>query len=324
MVLVTGANGFLGRYIVAELAAQGFEVKALMRNMQQNPFAHLPKVQIVEGDVLDIMLLEKAFEGVQYVIHAAAIVSFDSKDAEKMMKTNVEGTANVVNLCLDKGIEKLVFVSSIAALGRTDNHELITEHTRWVDSPLNSKYALSKRKAELEVYRGMEEGLEVAILCPGVILGFGDWEKGSAKLFKIVHKGLPFYNRGINGVVGVEDVARACRFMLEQQTDKGEKFILVAQNMSQKEMFTLMAKSLKVSPPKYEFPQVLAKVAGFVLEFGARLFGKTPIITRETVRTSLHQHFYDGTHIQKRFGFRYTEMDKVIAAAGEQFLNMKK
>lgn len=321
MVLITGGTGFLGKHIVAEMVSKGYQVRVLVRDLANCPFKDTKNVNCVEGDILDIVALEQAFEGVKQVIHAAAMVSFAAKDKYNMLNINVKGTENIVNLCLEKGIEKLVFISSIAALGRSETGELISEKTKWVASPLNSQYAISKRKAELEVFRGMEEGLHVAILNPGLILGGGSWDNSSAKLFNVVNKGLPFYNRGINGVVGVKDVASATRLVLESDTEEAERFVLVAQNMSQKEMFTLIAESIHKKPPRYEFPPILAKIAGFLLEKFSEIMGKPALITRETVRTSLHQHFYDGTYICKRLGFTYTQMKDVIAEAGKEFLS---
>jgi dihydroflavonol-4-reductase len=320
MILITGATGFLGQYLVTAFLEAGYKLRLLVRNIENCSFKNDTNIELIEGNILDIMALEKAMEGVEYVVHAAAMVSFIAKDSEEMLKINVKGTENVVNLCLEMGVKKLVFMSSIAALGRTDNHNLISESTHWQDSPLNSQYAISKRKAELEVYRGMEEGLNVAILNPGVILGAGKWDNSSAKLFRVVYKGLPFYNRGINGFVGAADVAKAARIILENNTEEGERFVLVAQNMSQKEMFGLMAESLGKTPPRYEFPPILARLAGFLLETFAKITGTKALITRETVRTSLHQYFYDGTHISKRFDFQYTPMKEVIAEAGKIFL----
>lgn len=327
MILVTGATGFLGQYIVEELLEKGYEVAVLVRKPAESVYATDKRVRICEGDVLDIMQLEKAIQSVDYVIHAAAMVSFASRDVAEMMRTNVKGTENVVDMCIELKTKKLILISSIAALGRAESGKLIDEETRWKESSLNSQYAISKRKAELAAFKGVEEGLDVLILNPGMILGAGKgktWQNSSAKLFTIVHKGLPFYNRGINGVVGAEDVAKAAVLGISQPTESGERFVLVAENMAQKEMFRLIAENIHKSPPKYEFPPFLAKILGFLLETFANLFGGKPLITRETVRTSLNQFFYDGSKIEKRFPFCYTPLSEVIAKAGKQFLREHK
>ncbi len=325
MVLVTGATGFLGQYIVEELLNTGHEVRVLVRKPAESPYSQDKRVIVCEGDVLDIMQLEKAIQGADNVIHAAAMVSFSARDYPEMMRTNVKGTENVVDMCIELHTKKLILISSIAALGRNEAGKRIDEETRWKESPHNSQYAISKRKAELAAFKGVEEGLDVLILNPGLILGAGrghTWQNSTAKLFGLIYKGLPFYNKGINGVVGVKDVAKAAVLGLSQPTESGERFVLVAENMSQQEMLGLIAESLHKSPPKYAFPPFLAKILGFVMEMFANVFGGNPLITRQTVKTSLFQFFYDGNKITKRFPFVYTPMKDVIGEAGKAFLEV--
>ncbi|MFN0202355.1 MAG: NAD-dependent epimerase/dehydratase family protein [Bacteroidia bacterium] len=319
MILLTGATGFLGKYLVEELLSAGYSLRLLVRDAKKAAFQASPQLEIVEGEVNDVLALDKAFEGITYVVHAAALVSFNPKEKAKMMQVNVEGTANVVNLCLIHQVKKLVFMSSIAALGRAEGNALISEKTRWQEGSSNSNYAVSKRRAELEVYRGVEEGLNAIILNPGQIIGAGHWQQSTGKFYSIIHKGLSFYNRGINGVVGAADVAKAMRLVLEKEIKSGEKFILVTENMSQKDLFGQIALSIGKNPPKYELPPILAKIVGFTLEKWASLTGKSPIITQETIHTSLNQYFYDGSKITKTVAFQYTQMSEVIRAAGEQF-----
>ncbi len=320
-VLVTGGTGFLGEYIVRELLSHQYEVFLLVRSLSKCVFLNHPGVTVIEGDILDVVVLDEIIQEVDYVIHAAAMVSFSPSEAEEMTRINVKGTENVVNLCLESNIKKLIFVSSIAALGRTENQGVISEITKWMPYALNSKYAVSKRKAELEVLRGKEEGLEVAIVNPGVILGAGDWDRSSGKIFKLVYKGLRFYNRGVNGYVGVKDVAKAIRIMMEAPLENGERFVLVAENLSQKELFTEIALSMNKRPPQWELPPFLAKIAGVLMEFIGKITGKSMLISRETVRTSLHQHFYDGSKITRKLEFQYTPLKEVIRESGAIFLS---
>jgi nucleoside-diphosphate-sugar epimerase len=165
-VLVTGATGFLGSYILRLLLKKGYKVRAIRRS--SSPMAMLQdiadKVEWVEGDVTDLPFLEEATKDIDYVYHAAAAVSFNSKDKEKMMLVNGIGTENIVNVCLDNGVKKLLHVSSIAALGRKENVTEIDENAQWENSPLNSDYAISKFKAECEVWRGIQEGLNAVII----------------------------------------------------------------------------------------------------------------------------------------------------------------
>ena len=183
MIFVTGASGLLGSHLIQSLVAKGKMVRALYRN-QIPSFKGAEKVQWVEGDLLDIISLEAAIEGAQQVYHAAAIVSFSPSKAAIMIKANQEGTANLVNICIDQKVEKLVFVSSVAALGRIREDAPIDETMHWTPETSNSIYGKSKYLAEMEVWRGMAEGLNIAIVNPVIIFGAGDWNKGSSEIFK--------------------------------------------------------------------------------------------------------------------------------------------
>ncbi|HNU15740.1 MAG TPA: SDR family NAD(P)-dependent oxidoreductase, partial [Chitinophagaceae bacterium] len=178
MILVTGGTGFLGSYIIKQLVERNYRVRAIRRNSKLPSWISkevLDKVEWVEGDVLDVVALQDAMEEVDTVIHSAAIVSFIKKDRELMYHTNVEGTANVVNMALEKNVRRLIYISSVAALGRTANGGHVNEEKKWEDSKVNTHYAKSKFKAELHVWRGISEGLDAVILNPSTILGFGDW-----------------------------------------------------------------------------------------------------------------------------------------------------
>ena len=196
MVLVTGGTGFLGSYIIKQLVEKGYNVRALRRS-NKLPFwiakEILEKVEWVEGDVLDVIALENAMNGVDTIIHSAAIVSFATKDRKEMYHVNVEGTANVVNIALEKNVRRLVHISSVAALGRTANGGHVNEEKKWEESKVNTHYAKSKFKAELQVWRGISEGLEAVILNPSTILGYGDWHSSSCAIFKSVHDGFNWY-----------------------------------------------------------------------------------------------------------------------------------
>src|SRR3569832_927903 len=178
LVLVTGGTGFLGSYILQHLIDNGYPVRAIRRSAKPLPWipaAILDQVEWVDGDVLDVVALEEAKERVDTIIHSAAIVSFVKKDRREMYKVNVDGTANVVNMALEKNVRRLVYISSVAALGRTAGGGHVNEEKKWEEIKFNTNYAISKYKAELQVWRGISEGLEAVILNPSTILGFGDW-----------------------------------------------------------------------------------------------------------------------------------------------------
>jgi dihydroflavonol-4-reductase len=318
MILLTGGTGFLGQFIVKELLGRGEKLRLLVRDPAK---VKAPEgVELAEGDVLDTCSLEKAMEGVTRVIHSAAVVSFWPRRREEMKRINVEGTANVVNVCLDANIQKLVHVSSIAALGRLQNAPRIDESNKWVKSRLNSAYGRTKYLAELEVHRGVEEGLKAVICNPGVIIGPGQWHQGSPKLFSTIHKGLRFYNPGQTGFVTVQDVARAIADLMYSDLENGERFVLVGQNMLYKDFFGLVAKSMNVKAPSIAPPRMVSSAAGRMSEWWGNLRNKEPMITKETTRTSRHIFQYDGSKITRTIGFQYGSLEECIAATGKQFL----
>lgn len=212
MIFVTGANGLVGSFIVRQLLDKGESVRALKRETSDLSLIQAFEKQIewIEGDLLDYDILNEALKDVDYVIHTAAIVSFDPNDFQDLYITNVEGTANLVNACLANSIKKICHLSSIAAIGKNNKEAKISELTKWENSEQNSHYAKSKYLAELEVWRGIEEGLNAVIVNPTIILGPGDWEKSSAKLFKQVWKHSSFYPNGFFHYVDVRDVSTIC------------------------------------------------------------------------------------------------------------------
>lgn len=227
-ILITGGTGFLGSYIIKQLVEKNYAVRAIRRGNKLPTWISkeiTDKVEWVEGDILDVVALQDAMESVDTVIHSAAIVSFLRKDREQMYQVNVEGTANVVNMALEKNVSRLVHISSVAALGRTAGGGHVNEEKKWEESKVNTHYAKSKFKAELHVWRGVSEGLDAVILNPSTILGFGDWHSSSCAIFKQVYEGFNWYTPGINGFVDVEDVAKAVIHCMESDISE-QRFII--------------------------------------------------------------------------------------------------
>src|SRR5882757_4792125 len=237
--LVTGGTGFLGAYIIKELVEKGHTVRAIRRS-DTVPF-FIPadiwkKVEWIPGDILDLVGLEEAMEGVDAVIHAAAKVSFAGRDRRELFHSNIEGTANMVNMALIKNIRRFVHVSSVGALGRTAHGERVTEEKKWTDSKLNTSYAISKFYGEMEVWRAIGEGLPAVIVNPSTILGYGDWNTSSCAIFKNIYREFPWYSNGINGFVDVVDVANAVVALLESNIT-GQRYILNGDNWSFRQLF---------------------------------------------------------------------------------------
>ena len=324
MILITGATGFLGKYLVDEFLSSGYDVRVLVRNSENRKLPWGKLVEVVDGDILDIVSLEKAVEGVDAVIHAAAMVSFWRKQRPELMRVNVEGTKNVVNACLEANIPQLVHISSIASMGNTSNGEIINEETPWLPSHAKSGYALSKRKAEMEIHRGISEGLASAVMLnPALILGAGNWTQGTPKMFSVVDNGLSFYNPGATGIVAASDVAIAARLVMEKEVPNGERYILSGENMTYQELFTIMAKYLGKKPPSRMLPAWLTLNAGKVSEMLAKITKNEPIITLESMRSSMNARKFDGTKIQE-LGLEYKSIDKLLQETAEVFLKEKK
>lgn len=320
MILLTGSTGFLGQHIVDELLAAGYEIRVLVRNAADRTLPWKGAVEVVDGDVLDLLSLEQAMKGVESVIHAAAYVSFWKRNREKVREVNIQGTANVVNIALEMPqAPRLVHVSSIAAIGRAKEGPC-DEETPWLKADAASTYAISKRESEYEVYRGISEGLHATFVNPGLILGpTTDWEQGTGKIFSQIYKGLPVYKAGMVGMVGVKDVARACRLLLEKEVKAGERFVLVGENWSYKEMLSEIARNLDKQPPSIKIPRAVAVIGAWFNEVIANIRGIEPGITVESMRSSNKDDTYDGSKIT-RLGFEYTPMKEVLKEAAEVFL----
>jgi nucleoside-diphosphate-sugar epimerase len=324
MVLLTGGTGFLGEFILKEALAAGIHIRMLVRNSKHpalKPYADAirqGRIELAEGDLLDAVALKKAMQGVDSVIHSAAVVSFWKRQYPFMRRVNVGGTASVVNLALDAGVRRLVHISSVAALG---NRPLpITENSAFRRETEKSYYGYTKALAEREVYRGIEEGLNAVLLNPSIIIGAGHWSHGSPRLFQDVWEGLSLCPKGTNGYVAVETVAQTA-FALSQNNDHtGERFILNAENLSYVRFFTQVAQSLGKKPPATQVPEYVAVAYGWFNEQLAYLTGQEPLVTASTARTASRVYEYDNTKSRNVLGITYEPMATTIARTATAFL----
>ena len=311
MIFVTGASGLVGSHLIQSLVAKGKAVRALYRN-QIPSFKGAEKVDWVAGDLLDVSALTDAMEGATHVYHSAAIVSFSPSKAAMMIKANQEGTANVVNICLDKKVEKLVFVSSVAALGRIREDAPIDESMHWTPETSNSIYGKSKYLAEMEVWRGMAEGLKIAIVNPVIIFGAGDWNKGSSEIFKSSYHQFPWYTNGISGFVDVLDVIDAMQLLMDSPI-VGERYIISAENLSYQTVFTKIANAFSKKPPSRKVTPLLAAIVWRLEAIKSLFTGKTPLLTKETAATAQAKVYFNNEKFLKAFpSFQYRSMDTTI------------
>ncbi len=314
-ILITGATGFLGSYLLRELLSAGYNnIKALRRTNSRMDLVSDVKNQIqwVEGDIRDIDFLAEAMSGIETVFHAAALVSFLPKDKKRLYQINTEGTANIVNAALSCDVKELMYVSSVAALGRSKEDQPITEETNWDESPNNTTYAHSKYLAELEVWRGQEEGLQVAVINPSIILGLGRKGEGTMGFFEQIKKGMPYYPAGTTGFVDVLDTARFMR-MLYESNHRGERFILSAENLPFGKFFEMIAQAMGTPPPKRKVTPLLKELAWRLEWLRSKILRQDPFITRETVNTAMSTWRYDNSKSLSYFpNFSYTPIQKTI------------
>ena len=325
MILVTGATGLVGSHLLVQLLQENEEVKALFRSEKQiekvkNVFAfhHQPalfdKINWVKGDITDIPSLEIAFENVTHVYHCAALISFDPNDEDELRKINIEGTANVVNCCIDFGIKKLCHVSSIAALGNPKEHETtITEETEWNPEELHSDYAITKYGAEMEVLRGHQEGLDVVIVNPGVIFGYGFPKKGSDAIIQSVKNGLSFYTKGNIGIVAVEDVTK-CMIQLMKSSINGERYTLVGENVTTKILLDFISEELKVKKPSIEASKWMTSIAWRMDWLISKLLNRKRKLARSTATSSHSTTTFDTSKIKKELNFTFQKKESYLKA----------
>lgn len=325
MILVTGGAGLLGTELITQLLAQGKQVRAIYNKTPLTEFRS-ENLQQLECNILDIVGLEEAMKGVEEVYHCAAIVTFNPRRMQEMIKVNIEGTANVVNAALDARVRKMVYVSSVAALGRIRENQLINETMNWTEETSNSRYGQSKYLAEMEVWRGIGEGLNAVIVNPVVIMGPGDWDNSSSMIFKNVYNELPWYSDGTTGFVDVRDVAKAMIRLMESNVT-AERFIISAENRSYRDVFNLIAKAFGKRPPYRKVTKAITRIV-WRLEAVRNFFtGKDPLITKETTATAMTKANFDNSKLKKflpDFSYRKVE-DSIIdtCAAFQQKINSR-
>ncbi len=323
MILVTGGAGLLGKEVITQLLAEGKQVRAIYNKTPLPNFASA-NVEQQQCNILDVINLEKAMTGIEQVYHCAAIVTFNPRRKAEMFKVNIEGTANIVNAALDAGVKKLVHVSSVAALGRIRENETITEAMNWTEESSNSAYGQSKYLAELEVWRGIAEGLDAVMVNPVIILGAGNWEEGSSKIFQSVYNEFPWYADGTTGFVDVKDVAKAM-LQLMQSNISSQRFIVSAANKSYEEVFNLIAAAFGKKPPHKKVTPIIAAIVWRIEAIKSWFTKKDPLITKETAKTALAKVNFDNSKLLNFLpGFFYRPFEVTIDSVCKELIKNKK
>lgn len=328
MILLTGGTGMLGAHILLNLMKQGQNVRAIKRSSSsllqakqifsvyaENADELFDQIEWVDGDVQNPLSIKEHFSGVDTVIHSAAMVSFHPSDRDSMLHNNIEGTANMVNLALEFNIDRFCHVSSIAAVGKAENGELITENHQWIPDKKHSGYSESKFFSEMEVWRGIEEGLNAVIVNPSVILGVGNWKTGSPQYFSVVNNGLKFYTKGGTGYVDARDVSQAITVLLNNEnweSVKNQRYIINAESLRHRDVFNKIADNLQVKRPSVYANSFMLSLAWRLSRLVELFSGKKATITKETVSGADHFNQYSGEKITKVTSFQYRNINETI------------
>jgi len=309
-VLVTGATGFIGSVLTRQLVEEGADVRVFRRSTSSLDLlgSVSDRVEHAVGDLAQARRLHEAMQGVDRVYHVAALVSFDPGDQEALRRTNVDGTANVVNAALEANVSRLVHTSSMAAFGRAVD-DVIDETTEWQGGSARSMYARSKYAAELEVHRGIAEGLDAVIVNPSLVFGVGGREMNTRRIVDAVRGGwLIAVPPGGTNVVDVRDVATGHRRAMAKGRE-GRRYFLGGENRSWMEIGGRLADAFGMDPPKYTVPSPLLRVGGAVAEIISKVAGGDPFLTRSTARTASHTYRYDNSRARSELGCRFRSFE---------------
>ena len=324
MILVTGGTGLVGSHLLYHLLLENDSVRAIhQKNSDLNAVKKVfqyygvqgddlfNKIRWVEAELNNIPELEMAFENIHQVYHAAALVSFLSSDYQKMRRVNIEGTTNIVNLCISNQVKKLCFVSSVAAIENAASGVIMDESDNWNSATDKSGYAITKYGAEMEVWRASQEGVPVVIVNPGVIIGSGFWHKGSGRMFTKVQDGLKFYTTGITGFVGVQDVVKIMQRLMNSNVIN-QRFIVVSENLSFKQVLQSIALALNKNKPSIRINKLMSECIWRFEYLRSRITLSPPLLTKRTARSALSHHPYKADKIKKELNYEFEAMDSCI------------
>lgn len=313
-ILVTGATGFIGGYVVRDLLSQNkYNIYAMQRSPEYYGLLQSYQDQIhwVTGNIMDVPFLDSIMAQIDVIVHTAALVSFHRKDRKKLYEINQVGTANLINTALEHDVQHFIQVSSIAAIGRPPGINEIHESLDWIESDHNTDYAISKRLADLEVFRGMAEGLPISILNPTLVIGTGFWERSTSLFFNAIRKGLKFHPIGSAGVVDVRDVSKSILRTLEQGPSN-DRLIINGTNISYKEFFNKIATAFEVTPPKIPVTRSLVRWAAPFMGFLEIILGRKWHYGSAVIRNTTHQYVYNNQKSKDVLDLKYRPLEESI------------
>ncbi|MGI9551249.1 MAG: NAD-dependent epimerase/dehydratase family protein [Aurantibacter sp.] len=332
MVLVTGGTGLVGSHLLFRLMDKGYTVRAIYRknsNLDQvkklfscysdSARELFQKIDWIEAELNDIPALEEAFTGVTHVYHCAALISFDPKSYRKLQKVNTRGTTNIVNLCLSNSAEKLCYVSTIGTIGKSLNGTKSNEETEWMETEANV-YALTKYAAEMEVWRGSQEGLSVVIVNPGIIIGPASWNRGSGALFTTANRAYSYYPPGGTGFVTVNDVVRMMMQLMESSLSS-ERYIAVAENLTYHQILNRITQALGVNPPRKKLQFWQLEIFRLFDSVWCGITGNERKMTKNSMRSLRNRQIFDNQKAMDDLNFEFEDLSETIQFTADRFLN---
>ncbi len=327
MILVTGGTGLVGAHLLLHLSKTEDIICAIYRNEKHikkteslfetlESLNHFSKIRWIKADILDISSLEIAFQDIDFVYHCAAKISFDPNDEDSLRKTNIEGTANIVNFCIAKKVKKLCHMSSIAALGEPfPGEKIIIESNDWNPEKQHSDYAISKYGAEMEVWRAHQEGLSIVIVNPAVIFGIAttteDWKNGSGAFFSAIKRGFPFYTKGITGYVAVNDVVTIMLLLMNSNVN-GERFILVSENRTFKDIIATISKKMGAKNPSLNAKPWILNIAWRIDWVLSKIFRTKRKISRQSTISLSSKVKLSNEKIVKLLDYSFEPVDDCL------------
>jgi dihydroflavonol-4-reductase len=310
-ILITGITGLFGSQLAKEFSQAG-NIHGLRRSSSNlGLLEENLEVSWHEGDLMDVDSLLEALQGIDLVIHSAGMVSFSPKDSEAVFEINTQGTANLVDAMMTLGVNKLIHISSVAALGRTPGILEVDENFKWTESPLNSDYAVSKYRAELEVWRAYQEGLQVLVVNPSTLIGKISSQRSSTAVLDYVMEENKFYPLGCLNYIDVRDASRITWLLFEKEA-WGERFVLNKESVSYFEFFKTAASVFSKKAPNIPVNGVLSILLSRVIGF-LRFFGLSKSqLTKQSAQIAQQKIYFRNQKVNKLLGFRYTDLEESL------------
>ncbi|MEM0517976.1 NAD-dependent epimerase/dehydratase family protein [Aequorivita flava] len=324
MILVTGGTGLVGSHLLYFLLKEDAPVRAIYRessdiNAVKKVFGLYTsevdllfnKIEWVAADIIDIPALTEAFKNVATVYHCAATINFEASKYSLLKKINEEGTTNIVNLCLSNSVKKLCYVSSVATLGSSVTKQAVNEETLWNPDEKNNVYAITKYAAEMQVWRGTQEGLDAIVVNPGIILGTSPQDGGSSRIISLAKRGISYYPSGTMGIVDVKDVVRAMIALMNSEISN-EKYVLVGENISYKDLLSKLTRLFGKKPPTKKLSRQLMYFLSTMDWLASKLFNTKRNLVKPMVRSMFKDSRYDASKIENAINFQFTHIDDTL------------